>query len=196
MKAYLIGKFAAFIFKLLGLTFRYKLNFLNPNDETFFHDYSKHRIIAFFHQDELCLLNYFAHKNFAGMISMSKDGEIMSHVIQSFGYSPIRGSSSRGAVKALLSVIKKVKSGSNLVHAVDGPRGPIYKVKEGVISIQNKTEVPIIPVRVSIEHVKIFEKAWNKAKLPLPFARITINISNIKSNYTALELESTLKDMG
>lgn len=194
MKAYLLGKIASILFKLLGLTFRYKLVFQNPEDQNKIND-NHHYIFAFFHQDELCLINFFKNKNFAGMVSWSKDGEIMSNVVRSFGYTPIRGSSSKGAARALLSCIKAVKSGHGLAHAVDGPRGPIYKVKEGVIAIQNKADVKILPVRAYPSHAKIFEKSWNKAKFPKPFSTIELRFGELKKYDSAEKIEQTLTSL-
>ena len=75
--------------------------------------------------------------------------------------------------------------------AVDGPRGPIYKVKEGICAISKKTNTPIIPLCAKPKNVKIFEKSWNKAKLALPFTKIEIHFGEFKV-YSTEELEMEL----
>lgn len=199
MREKIIG-FIAFIFiRVLGMTYRYQLHFRNEEDKNFFYkchnekrpiDSAKY-LLAFFHQDELCLLNFFRGKNMSVLVSISKDGEIMSQTSKRLGYSPVRGSSSRRAVAGLIAAIKKVKSGYKMAFAVDGPRGPIYKVKEGVCAVSKKTQTQIIPVRVVAENAYIFEKAWNKAKLPKPFSKINIHVGT-PAIYESANLEKEM----
>ena len=127
----------------------------------------------------------------AVLVSLSKDGEIMKGVVEKLGLSTVRGSSSKGAARGLLAAIKKVKEGYHFAIAVDGPRGPIYKVKEGLPAISRKTEVPILPARAYPSRAKIFEKSWNKAKLPMPFSTIEIRFGKMEI-YDGAELEKQL----
>lgn len=177
------------------MTYRYELFFHSKRDRERFRQYFKTKnpafLIAFFHQDELCLIDYFRNKNIHVMISISKDGQIMSNAIKRLGFVSIAGSSSKKAVSALISAVKAVIKGNSMAFAVDGPRGPIYKVKEGICSISKKTNTPIIPVSAKPKSMKIFDKAWNKAKLPHPFTKIEVHIGEIKL-YDTEELEAEL----
>lgn len=182
--------------KLIRLTCRYRLVFEDNSDEEYFWSVYKRKnnnqyVLAFFHQDELCLIPYFQKTKLGVLVSLSKDGSLMSQLASKLGYITARGSSSRGAVAGLLAAIKKVKEGYSFSMAVDGPRGPIFKVKEGVIAISKKTNVPILPVRAKTYKAKTFDKSWNKAKLPLPFSKIELRIGKIKF-YETKELEEKL----
>jgi lysophospholipid acyltransferase (LPLAT)-like uncharacterized protein len=75
--------------------------------------------------------------------------------------------------------------------AVDGPRGPIYKVKEGITAMADKAKRPIVPVRGYPKNKFVFKKSWNKATLPFPFTRIEVKIGKIKS-YNTSDLESKM----
>ena len=202
MKQKILGTLAAIIFKILKLTYRYELNFKNDTDKKLFFafinskkpDINTNCVFAFFHQDELCLLPYFMNKKISLLVSLSKDGQIMAEATRRMGCIPVRGSSSRGAVAGLIASIKKVKEGYSNAIAVDGPRGPIYKVKEGVIAISDKTNRPIVPLRAHPKKAKIFDKAWNKARLAYPFSKIMISIGPIQS-YNKDELEATLNKL-
>jgi len=184
------------------MTIRYKLEFKNEEDKILFSKYLQTKkpnfensfLLAFFHQDELALIPYFKHTGFAVLVSLSKDGEIMSQASTHLGYLPVRGSSSRGAVAGLIASIKKVKEGYNFAFAVDGPRGPIFKVKEGICAVSKKTNRPILPVRAHISNQYIFEKSWNKAKLPKPFTTITLKFGSF-SYYQSQELEEALLEL-
>lgn len=203
MREKILGFIASLFIRLLGLTFRYKLVFKHEKDKEMFFKAIKRKsldqnspiLLAFFHQDELALIPYFQNKYFSVLVSHSKDGEIMTNAIKRLGIEAVRGSSSRGAVAGLIASIKKVKDGYNFALAVDGPKGPIYEVKEGICAIQKKTMIPIAPIRAHVSRAYIFEKAWNKAKLPYPFAKIEIHIAQIASDYTTESLQKSLKTL-
>lgn len=118
----------------------------------------------------------------------------MKGLSENLGFTTVRGSSSKGAARGLLAAIKKVKEGYHFAIAVDGPRGPIYKVKEGLPAISRKTEVPILPARAYPSRAKIFEKSWNKAKFPMPFSTIEIRYGEF-GIYDSKTLESKLNEL-
>ena len=74
-----------------------------------------------------------------GMISLNKDGEILSKTFSLLGIEALRGSSSKGAAKVLISTIKEIKSGSDVALTPDGPRGPRFSVANGVVAIAQKS---------------------------------------------------------
>lgn len=199
MKIKILAFIASILLRLLRLTYRYKLEFQSEAHRLQFKNYLDSKkpkfedsfLLAFFHQDELALIPYFKNTGFAVLVSLSKDGEIMSQASTRLGYLPVRGSSSRGAVSGLIASIKKVKEGYNFAFAVDGPRGPIFKVKEGICAVSKKTGRPILPVRAHISNEFIFEKSWNKAKFPKPFTTITLKFGNFYQ-YDSISLEETL----
>ncbi len=195
MKEKILITLATFIIKFLGLTCRFKLVFPDSKtEEQFkrsFYENKEQFLLGFFHQDELCLLPFFQKSKMAVLISLSKDGEIMKGLSENLGFETVRGSSSKGAARGLLAAIKKVKEGFHFAIAVDGPRGPIYKVKEGLPAISRKTQVPILPARAYPTKAKIFEKSWNKAKLPIPFSTIEIRFGELEV-YDSQSLENKL----
>lgn len=196
------GLLAGFLYKTYSSTFRYELQFENEADrKTVFEDlstpkphYGKNLIYACFHQDDLSCLPYFAGKNIIILISQSKDGQILASAVEHMGYQTVRGSSHRGGVAGLLALMKKCKEGYSLTIAVDGPKGPIYKVKEGITNVADKTNRPIVPVKAIVSRAKIFEKSWNKATLPMPFTKIKIVIGKV-GFYSTLELEEKMMSL-
>ncbi len=73
------------------------------------------------------------------MISQSKDGKIVAGVAERSGWTPVRGSSSKGGVLALKNMITNLKKSKLSAHIVDGPRGPSGIVKTGVIRLAHAT---------------------------------------------------------
>jgi lysophospholipid acyltransferase (LPLAT)-like uncharacterized protein len=199
MREKILGFIAFLIVRVIGMTLRYRPHFDTEDDKKKFYSYFNEKkptvetkyLLAFFHQDELCLLNFFRNRNMSVLISISKDGEIMNNASNWLGYKPVRGSSSKKAVSGLIAGIKKVRSGYKMAFAVDGPRGPIYKVKDGICAVAKKTETEIIPVRAIATNQKIFTKSWNQAKFPMPFSIIEMHFAPAKI-YEKDELEKTL----
>lgn len=136
-------------------------------------------VIGLWHDDLFNIIGMagaFAQK-FAALVSQSKDGEIAAQLLESLGHRTIRGSSSRGGLKALLEV-KKVMEKENVMpaFALDGPRGPRHKPKDGIILSAQIAGAKIIPLRSFSKSKKVFEKSWDKFVVPYPFTRCDVYI--------------------
>jgi hypothetical protein len=114
-----------------------------------------------------------AGRNMGPIASQSKDGELISRVGLMMGYTPIRGSSSRGGAKALKAMIRHLRAGFDIVFTPDGPRGPRYRVQQGAAAAARITGRPILPLGVSAKR-KIVFNSWDRFQLPLPFGRIQV----------------------
>lgn len=109
------------------------------------------------------------------MVSQSRDGELLAAIIESLGMPTIRGSSSKGGVRALVAAIRLIeRQHHDVVITVDGPRGPRHQAKEGAIHLAAKTGAHIMPVRVYMDRAVVFQKAWDKFQLPWPFSKCLI----------------------
>jgi len=105
------------------------------------------------------------------LISPSNDGEIISRVSNKLGFPTIRGSQGRDGTKALRKILKTLKSGGSLAYTVDGPKGPIYEVKIGIIQIAQMAQVPIVPL-VPFVKSRFQAKSWDLYKVPHFFAKV------------------------
>ena len=107
----------------------------------------------------------------AAMVSASRDGAFLASILEHFGIEPIRGSSSRRGAQALLEATTlAVGKGYNVVITPDGPRGPCYKIHDGIISLAQLTGRPILPLGFEAKS-KIRMRSWDKFQIPLPFTR-------------------------
>ena len=127
-------------------------------------------IVAFWHGRLLMMPFAYPGKPLATLISQHRDGEYISRMAVVFGSRVIRGSATRGGVRAFKQMILALKEGFNLVITPDGPRGPRAKVKSGVIELAKLTGAPIVPVTFSAARRR-FLKSWDAFLLPLPFSR-------------------------
>lgn len=139
----------------------------------------EHFVIGLWHDDLFNIIGMagaFAQR-FAALVSQSKDGEIAAQLLESLGHRTIRGSSSRGGLRALLEV-KRVMERENVMpaFAMDGPRGPRHKPKDGIILAAQIAGAKIIPLRTCSKSKKIFEKSWDKFIIPYPFTRCDVYV--------------------
>lgn len=138
-------------------------------------------IIAMWHGDLLMQpLNYRAYRkngNIKVIVSEHKDGVIIRKVCNFLGVYDIQGSSSKGAVRVLLSAIKEIRKGVDVAITPDGPRGPRYSVADGIVAIAQKTNTKIVALNsVPITYWQL--KSWDKFIIPKPFGTIDFYISD------------------
>lgn len=130
--------------------------------------------MAHWHGDEIALCIFTKYYGIATMVSQSKDGQMMGVFLRLMGAKTADGSSTRGGIGGLKGLLRLVKTGARCSFAVDGPKGPIYKVKPGIFEMSRLMNVPIYFCGVHCDRAIHFPKAWNKTYLPKPFARITV----------------------
>lgn len=162
------------IIVLIGLTCRKR--WLGYETITGLEARNQNWIFSLWHNNISCAALLLKNKELLSMASSSEDGRIAAKVIELFGNQTVAGSSSRGGAKVLFSMVKGIKSGLRGAITPDGPRGPLYALQSGVIYISQKSKVPLVPFHVESTRQWIFEKSWDKHKLPKPFSTIVISI--------------------
>lgn len=160
------------------------------------------RLIYTLWHDELFPLSWYAMSlklRVATMVSQSRDGELLAQIIESLGIPTIRGSSSRGGMKALVAAIRLIKRQEmDIVITVDGPRGPRHVAKDGALHLAAKTGACIIPVRACMSRAYVFHKAWDKFQLPWPFTCCRVLFGEpyaIPNSSDKMELEQERKKL-
>jgi lysophospholipid acyltransferase (LPLAT)-like uncharacterized protein len=108
-------------------------------------------------------------RRLAAIVSASRDGGLLAHVLESFGVRPVRGSTSRRGPQALRELTTCAERGLDLGITPDGPRGPAHVVQDGVIYLGQLTGLPILPVSCVIKP-KLELPSWDRFQVPLPFA--------------------------
>ncbi|HLV01706.1 MAG TPA: lysophospholipid acyltransferase family protein [Acidobacteriota bacterium] len=130
-------------------------------------------IYSFWHNQIFAATYYFRFQGIVVITSQHFDGEYIARIIESFGYGTARGSSSRGAVRALLELKRHLSLGRDVAFTVDGPRGPLYQVKPGPIWLAQRTGAPIVPF-----HIEPFYfwslPSWDRFRIPRPFTPAVI----------------------
>ncbi len=131
-------------------------------------------IYAMWHENQFLVHGIPNRKNLNILISNSLDGQIIGEVCERWGFQTCRGSSNRkGAVSGTLKMISKLEQGQNIAIMVDGPRGPLHKVKSGAIFLAREAKVPIIPVHwYSTDFTFVRFPSWDKMTSPLGPCRL------------------------
>jgi lysophospholipid acyltransferase (LPLAT)-like uncharacterized protein len=112
----------------------------------------------------------------AALISASKDGALLARTLRYFRVTAVRGSSSRRGRQALLELTSRIEEGLHAAITPDGPRGPKYRVQEGVIALAQVTGAPIIPTSMRV-HGKWAMRSWDAFQIPKPFALCEIFVA-------------------
>ncbi|NLW34523.1 MAG: lysophospholipid acyltransferase family protein [Syntrophorhabdus aromaticivorans] len=98
--------------------------------------------------------------NFRGkgkvLISRHRDGELIARVMGYFRLGSIRGSYRKGTVSSLREIMADLKSGFDVAITPDGPKGPRYQVKDGIVELARLTGKAIIPLTYSASKKKHF----------------------------------------
>lgn len=132
-------------------------------------------ILVVWHGRSLIPANVWRNRGFWVLVSLSRDGEMQRHIFERFGFQVVRGSSSRGGLRALLQLARKVREGGCLALTPDGPRGPTHRVQQGTVFLAERAGCPVVPVGVSARPRKLFA-SWDRYMLPMPFARAAVVI--------------------
>ena len=109
------------------------------------------------------------------IVSSSKDGNILSNLLNNFGFRTVKGSSRRDGLKALLSAVRMMtQEGVHACITIDGPMGPRHEVKDGAFLLAKKANARIVPVRIAMHNAWRFP-SWDKFQFPIPFSKVDIH---------------------
>ena len=85
----------------------------------------------------------------------------------------VLGSSGNSGRKALAGVIEGLRQGQSTFLNPDGPAGPPYVLKRGVVEMSLQTGVSVIPLHFEINRY-IHLPGWDRKRLPLPFSNVKV----------------------
>ena len=167
----IITNLAYFIIKYISKTLRFESVNTKPIIE------ASHKgnnfIFAFWHNQFFAMPHFYFNNlgktSVSILTSMSKDGEYITRVVEKFGFSTVRGSTTRGGDAAIRALVKQLQEGDDIAVTPDGPRGPRHKVQPGIITIAQLSSRPIIPVGYKVVRKKVL-RTWDRFIIPSPFS--------------------------
>jgi lysophospholipid acyltransferase (LPLAT)-like uncharacterized protein len=132
-------------------------------------------IMAFWHGRILPATVYFRRRGIVVITSENFDGEWIAGIIERFGYGTARGSTSRGAVKALVQLKRDMAAGKPAAFTLDGPRGPAKVAQAGAIWLAKATANPIVPFHIEADRYWT-ANSWDCTQIPKPWSNVAIAI--------------------
>jgi lysophospholipid acyltransferase (LPLAT)-like uncharacterized protein len=160
------------VIRTLGPTLRYEV--LGWQHVERVHASGKRCIWAFWHRVIIPIVWWYRNHGVVVMNTTAFDGQWTRKVIEWLGFGTAQGSSSRGGLRGLAVMARRLEEGLDCAFTIDGPRGPRYVAKPGPVMLARKTGCPILVFHIGVERGKTFEKTWDHFLLPAPFARTMI----------------------
>ena len=132
-------------------------------------------IMAFWHGRILSGTLFFRDRGIVVITSENFDGEWIARIIARFGFSTARGSSSRGARRATLQLVRDMRAGRAAAFTVDGPRGPARVAQPGAVWLARATGHPVIPFHSEASSSWAL-RSWDRTQIPKPYSTIALAI--------------------
>ena len=159
------------VLRVLGTTWRIRL--VNTQGLTALRTAKSSFIFSLWHGQLLPLLWHHRGEGVLVLISEHRDGEMVARAATSLGFGLIRGSSTRGGDRALISMARELQAGKEVAITPDGPKGPAEKYAPGALVAAHRANAFILPVGVAVDRAWRL-RSWDRFMIPKPFARLTI----------------------
>ena len=157
------------VIRTLGPTLRYEVLGWQHAEKTYAN--GQRCIWSFWHRVIIPVAWWARNRGVVVMNTTAFDGQWTRKVIEWLGFNTAQGSSSRGGLRGLAVMARRLEEGLDCAFTIDGPRGPRYVAKPGPVMLARKTGCPILVFHIGCDRGKTFEKTWDHFLLPKLFAR-------------------------
>ena len=130
-------------------------------------------LYAFWHGRLLPLVHDRARERIAVLISTHRDGEYIARTIEAYGFTTVRGSSTRGGAQGAKAMVRAGRDGRDMAVTPDGPKGPAEEGKPGTVVLARLGGFPVVPIGVSASRAWRL-KSWDRFLVPKPFSRAVV----------------------
>lgn len=131
-------------------------------------------VFLLWHEALLPLLWQHRYQDITIVVSAARDGQYLADFAAGLGYGAVRGSSSRGAARALLGAVRQLQGGRAVAFTPDGPQGPRREMKPGVVAAAQRAGAVVIPLHAEAEWSWRLN-SWDRLLIPKPAARVRIS---------------------
>jgi lysophospholipid acyltransferase (LPLAT)-like uncharacterized protein len=157
----------------LGHTLRWRVDGLHHYEAI--RTSGRQPVMAFWHGRILPATFYFRRRGIVVITSENFDGEWIARIIERFGYGTARGSTSRGARRAVLQLVRELGRGRPAGFTVDGPRGPARVAQAGAVWLASATGNPVLPFHLEASRYWTLQ-SWDRTQIPKPFATVGLAV--------------------
>jgi lysophospholipid acyltransferase (LPLAT)-like uncharacterized protein len=184
------------VIRVLGPTLRFEVLGWHHAERT--HRSGRRVVWAFWHRVIIPISWWARNMGIVVLNTTAFDGQWTRKVIERLGFGTAQGSSSRGGLRGLAVMSRRIEEGKDCAFTIDGPRGPRYVAKPGPVMLARKTGAPIMVFHIGVERGKTFEKTWDHFLMPYPFSRAVILFSSpieVPANADAQAMAATHQEM-
>jgi lysophospholipid acyltransferase (LPLAT)-like uncharacterized protein len=161
------------IINALGHTLRWRVEGLHHFDSILAS--GRQPVMAFWHGRILPATFYFRRRGIVVITSENFDGEWIARIITRFGYGTARGSTSRGATRAMVQLVRDMDRGRAAGFTLDGPRGPARVAQPGAVWLARRTGNPLLPFHLEASSHWTM-KSWDATQIPKPFSTVALAV--------------------
>jgi lysophospholipid acyltransferase (LPLAT)-like uncharacterized protein len=161
------------LINLLGRTLRWRVEGMEHLDAILAS--RRQPVMAFWHGRILTATYFFRRRGIVVITSENFDGEWIARIIEKFGYGTARGSSSRGAKKAMIQLVRAMGEGKAAGFTLDGPRGPAHIAQPGALWLASRTGNPLLPFHLEASSYWTLN-SWDRTQIPKPFSTVALAI--------------------
>ena len=163
--SWIIALYIRFIYKTSSWQ---KIGWEHPQS---YWDAKKPFIVYFWHNRLLMTCFAWGSENpFHMLISAHPDGQLISQVVGHYDIKTVVGSKSKGGTAALRAMLSILKAGGTIGITPDGPRGPRFKMSEGLLTVAKLSRLDILPVTYAVSRRRVLS-SWDRFVLALPFSK-------------------------
>jgi hypothetical protein len=130
-------------------------------------------VFLLWHEALLPLLWQHRNQGITIVVSEARDGQYLADFASSLGYGAVRGSSTRGAARALLGAVRELQAGRAVAFTPDGPRGPRRELKPGVVAAAQRGGAVVVPLHAEASRAWRLN-SWDRFLIPKPAARVRV----------------------
>lgn len=141
------------------------------------YDRGERLIGTFWHRSIFSAAWWWRNRGTVVMNTTNFDGQWTRRVIERLGFGTAQGSSSRGGLKGLVVMARRLEEGRDVAFTIDGPRGPRYIAKPGPVMLARKTGQPIFMFHIGVQRGHTFEKSWDLFQIPHLFTRAVMVVA-------------------
>ena len=161
------------VIRVLGPTIRFAVSWEGESPKSLA---ERPYVYSFWHNCMIAAMYWCRDLQVRVMSSDSFDGEYTGRIMQKFGFVKVRGSSSKGAVRALLGMRRELEAGYTVAFTIDGPKGPRYVAKPGPVVLARGTGAPMVAFHIAFDRAWVLN-TWDRTMIPKPFCRAFMRIS-------------------
>jgi hypothetical protein len=134
-------------------------------------------VYTFWHREIFSATWFWRKRGIVVMTSRNFDGEYIARIIRCHGYDAARGSSSKGAGRALVEMLRCHRAGRDSAFTIDGPRGPRFVAKRGSVILARASGAAILCFHIAVKKAFVFRKSWDQTEFPYPFSKAAVFIA-------------------